>query len=75
MTERKRHLTDDQNRAILKELGQDGVALTVAVASAQAAHWPSHTLNDDLDISKDQQSAFHRLLEACEVHIGYRFTR
>ena len=40
-----------------------------------ACRWPSHTFNDDLDISKDLESAFHKLVESCEVQLGHSFTK
>lgn len=75
LSRQDRVVTSDQSRAILRELAQDHVPLLAQLAASMASHWPSHTLNDDLDISCDMESAFHRLVESCEVDIGYRFTR
>ncbi|XP_076449165.1 uncharacterized protein LOC143285645 isoform X2 [Babylonia areolata] len=75
LARRDKVITSDQQRAILAELSEDNVALVAKVSASAASRWPSHTLNDDLDFSQDMESAFHRLVESCEVQLGYGFTR
>ncbi|XP_070188285.1 uncharacterized protein [Littorina saxatilis] len=70
-----RVVTNDQFRAILKELSGHTVPLVAQISATVACRWPSHTFNDDLDISKDLESAFHRLVESCEVQLGHSFTK
>nr|KAG5713556.1 hypothetical protein BaRGS_024604 [Batillaria attramentaria] len=75
LARRSRIVNRDQMKAIMRELSDSNIPLVARIAASMASRWPSHTLNDDLDISDDMESAFHRLLESCEVQLGLKFTR
>lgn len=70
-----RVLKNDQVKAILNELTEENEPLVAKIAASMASRWPSHTLNDDLDISSDMEKAFNRLVQSCEVQLGLKFTR
>ncbi|XP_025105873.1 NACHT domain- and WD repeat-containing protein 1-like isoform X1 [Pomacea canaliculata] len=70
-----RVLKNDQVKAILNELTEENEPLVAKIAASMASRWPSHTLNDDLDISSDMEKAFNRLVQSCEMQLGLKFTR